>query len=482
MSSKASISRRKFLQNSSKVAAGVAVASTFAGCATDQLVRTSAPAAQIFGANERINMAIIGLRGRGTSHIKAFGDMPNVRIKTLCDPDGNILDERADEFAKKHGYRPHTEKDMRKVLEDKDIDAVAFATPNHWHALGTVWACQAGKHVYVEKPCSFNLWEGRKMVEAARKYNRIVEVGFQNRSIKNVRDAMSFLHNGGIGDVYMARGLCYKTRESIGTVKDGIGKDKGQFAVWGKKGVHYDQAYIDNVDYDLWTGPAKKQPFNYNRFHYNWHWNWNYGCGDIGNQGPHQLDVARWGLNKNEHPVTISSMGGFFGEPCDQQTPNTQNASFKYADGTILEFGVRGLKTNYEDGIRVGNVFYGTKGWMHVNGGNWKTYFGYGENAEPGPSNKEAGEFADPSDPTGAGGGGHFGNFIAALRGKAKLTCDILEGHYSTALAHLANVSYRSGKMLTFDGANEKVVGDAEANKFLRRQHNRAPYVINNNV
>jgi len=440
------------------------------------------PGRQVIGANERINLAVIGLRSRGWSLAEEFMKIPNVRIGTLCDVDGNVLDSRVAEIEKQKGYRPTAHQDMRKVLEDKEVDAVVLGIPNHWHALATIWACQAGKHVYVEKPACHNVWEGRKMIEAARKYNVLVQVGFQNRSIANVRRAMQFLREGGIGDIYMARGLCYKQREWIGKVKDGIGTGpEYAYFVFNRPGENYTADYMAKVDYDMWTGPATLMPFNYNRFHYNWHWNWNYGGGDIHNQGPHQFDVARWGLGKTEHPVEISSSGGLYGPPSNQQTPNFQTANIKYADGTLLVFEVRGLPTNPEEGITVGNLFYGSKGWMSLDGGTWKTYFGYKN--EPGPSSESKDEIADPMNMAGAGSGGHQNNFIAALRsGKRQdLTCDIEEGFVSSTLPLLANASYRLGRKLTFDGDKELFVSDRQANALLKRQ-GRGEYQIPNRV
>jgi predicted dehydrogenase len=477
------ISRRQFLVRSTQTAAGVVTAGTLA---------SFAPAAQgrVIGANERINLAVIGIRGRGYGLLKDFAKLPNVCVKTICDVDENLFPERVKALEEIQDIVPSTEHDLRQLLDDKDIDAVVIAAPNHWHALATIWACQAGKHVYVEKPSSHNIWEGRKMVEAARKYNRIVAVGFQNRSIRNVRQAMKFLHDGKLGEIYMARGLCFKPRDSLGKCADGIGSGENyKHWIWGQKGINYDADYMSHVHYDLWLGPAPKRPFNYNRFHYNWHWNWDYGNGDIGNQGPHQFDVARWGINKTEHPVKISSSGGYFAFDSDQQTPNTQTAVFEYADGKILQFEVRGLyangesaiasgqETSKQEDIKIGNLFFGTEGWMSVNGGTWKTYFG--RKNEPGPSSEIAEEFADPMNLAGAGGSAHFVNFIRALRSgkKEDLTCDIEVGYMSTALPHLANISYRLGHKLTFNGAKEKFVGDKEADRMLTREY-RAPYVV----
>ncbi len=448
-------SRREFLIRGTQAAAGLVAAGSLASCEATK----ARPLAKgrVIGANDRINMAVIGIRSRGMGLANGFAGLENVHVKTLVDVDENLFAERVKKIEGVQGTAPGTAWDMRRVFDDKDIDAVAMATPNHWHSLGAIWACQAGKHVYVEKPCSHNIFESRKMIDAARKYNCLVSVGFQNRSIKNVRQAMQFLHDGGIGEVYMARGLCFKPRDSIGRKQD--------------------EPVPEGVHYDLWLGPAPERPFNRNRFHYQWHWNWDYGCGDTGNQGPHQFDIARWGLNKDEHPVRVASMGGYFAWDSDQETPNTQSSVFEYADGKILQFGTRGLFTNAEDGIKIGNLFYGTKGWMHVNGGTWKTYFG--RKNEPGPSNATAGEFADPMNLGGAGGGGHFGNFIAALRANNRkfLTCDIYEGHMSTALPHLANISYRVKRDLRFDGETERFIGDKEADRLLTRDY-REPYVV----
>jgi predicted dehydrogenase len=491
MSLKPELSRREFLARSTQFAAGALAAAALASCTSTD--KSACAAGRVIGANDRINMAVIGIRGRGMNLAEGFVKIPNVSIKTLCDIDGNLFAERIRKIEGIQGFAPKTSRDLRCVYEDKDIDVVAIATPNHWHALATIWACQAGKHVYVEKPCSHNVWEGRKMIEAARRYDRLVEVGFQNRSLQNVRQAMKFLHDGGIGEVYMARGMCFKPRDTIGKCPDGLGKF--EYYVWNEKAVCYDSEYMKKVDYDLWLGPAPKRPFNYNRFHYNWHWNWDYGNGDIGNQGPHQFDVARWGLNKNEHPVNIHSAGGYFGPPSDQQTPNTQMAVFKYADGKILQFEVRGLYTNEEaalfqakqdqkdlyekigDGITVGNLFFGTKGWMYLNGSNWKTFLG--RKGEPGPCSQAVEQAADPRNPAGSGADDHFVNFVKAVRsGKREdLTCDIETGFMSTTLPHLANISYRLGRDVTFDGKKEKFVNDWAADKLLTRKY-RSPYIV----
>jgi predicted dehydrogenase len=419
----------------------------------------------VVGANERLNLAVIGIRGQGGTHISSFlgmRDSKNVRIKTLCDADEATFANRVKQVKDRTGETPVTEWDMRRVFEDKEIDAVSFATPNFWHALGTIWACQAGKHVYVEKPATYGIWEGRKMVEAAAKYKVRVQVGLQNRSIPGVMQAMKFLHDGGIGDVFMAKGLCFKPRDSFGISADGTPPE--------------------SLHYDYWLGPCQWQPYNEKRVHYNWHWHWATGGGDTANQGPHQFDIARWGLNKNEHPLTIYSMGNIFGidpKECSQETPNTQTSVFKYADGKILEFETRGRYTHGESSmdIKIGNMFYGTEGYLEIDGGDWKA-FRKREN-KPFAGSGVGEKSNDPTFMAPPGGSSHYGNFIDAIRsGKDEdLHCHISEGYMSAALPALANISYRVGRELTFDGKTEKFVKDKEADKFLKRNY-RKPYIV----
>lgn len=439
------------------------------GMAIGGLGFSSKSYASIIGANERINVAVAGLNGRGSEHIEAFCDLKdkwNVRIKTLCDVDESKFAQRLKTITQKTGDNPATEWDMRKILDDKDIDAISFATPNFWHALGTIWACQAGKHVYVEKPSCHNIFEGGKMIEAARKYNVRVQIGFQNRSGKNLNEAMKFLHDGGIGDIYMARGLCLKPRDSFGIAPD--------------------SEPPASLHYDMWLGPVEWRPYNEKKGHYNWHWFWATGNGDTGNQGPHEFDVARWGMNKNEHPVSVYSTGGIYGidpKECAQETPNTQSSLLKYSDGKIIEFETRGRYTNDESsiGIRIGNIFYGTEGYLEL----------YGESATPWKAfrKREKTAFAgskegkikneDPTFMAAPGGTEHWANFLDAIRsGKDEtLNCDVQQGHYSCVLPHLANISYRLGRELKFDGKTERFVNDKQADALLTRQY-RKPYIV----
>jgi predicted dehydrogenase len=452
--------RRDFIKNSLLGTAGLAIGG---------MGFSAKSYASIPGANERLNLAVIGIHGRGIDHIDAWCKLiksHNVRLKTLCDTDEQFFDSRSKIVIDKGGGNPLTEWDMRKVLDDKEIDAISYATPNHWHALGTIWACQAGKHVYVEKPAMHNIWEGRKMIEAARKYNVRVQAGFQNRSITNVMEAIKFLHDGGIGDVYMARGLCIKPRDSFGIAKD--------------------SEPPETLHYDRWLGPATLRPYNEKRSHYNWHWFWDTGNGDTGNQGPHQFDIARWGLNKNEHPVSIYSTGDIYGidpHECAQETPNTQSSIFKYQDGTMLEFETRGRYSNGESSLntRIGNMFFGTEGYLELNGGNWKAF--RKRETEPFAGSKTGtGSRNEDVSLTGGSDTAHFTNFIDAIRsGKDEtLHCDINEGFFSSALPLLANISYRLKRELKFMGADmdqERVINDPEANAMLIRVY-RPPYVV----
>jgi predicted dehydrogenase len=477
------ISRRDFTTRVGAAAAGLAVGGEFFRPVVHADTR-----GRILGANDKVVTASIGIRGQGNSLKRGFAQLANVEIKTLCDIDANIAPERINDARLKDvpTFKPNFVQDLRRVLDDKDIDAVVIATPNHWHALATIWALQAGKHVYVEKPSSHTVWEGRKMVEATARFNKIVQVGTMNRSRPAVQAAIKFMKDGGIGKVYMARGLCFKPRLSIGKYPDGPmaatdpthsfiagGKPEAPSSIPGP----YTAEYLSKVDYNLWLGPAPTRPFNRNRFHYNWHWHWDYGNGDTGNQGPHQFDIARWGLGKQEHPVKVSSMGGYFGAEASQETPDMQTALYEYADGMILEFGTRGEHTPDEGGVRIGNIFYGSKGWLWLDesGRRWGSYMGeVGGKNEKGPGSDTPTEAVEPTGLT-TMEFPHYQNFVDAIRANdpKKLACDVLEGHLSSALPHLANISYRVGHGLTFDGKSERFVDDKKADQLLTREYRK---------
>jgi hypothetical protein len=300
-----------------------------------------------------------------------------------------------------------------------------------------------------------------------------------NRSRPAVRAAIQLVHEGGIGDVYMARGLCFKPRPPIGRYPDGplqAGESYRLNVEASQAEPVWDSTYLGKVNYDLWLGPAPQRPFNRNRFHYNWHWHWDYGDGDTGNQGPHQFDIARWGLAKNEHPVKIRSTGGYYGDPSSQETPTLQTSLFEYKDGKVLEFATRGGYTNDEGTQKIGNLFYGTKGWLWIDGDGraWQSYFGRKNEPGPGSAAPAGSSGSDPLVLTSIETP-HYQNFVDAIRANdpKKLTCDIGEGHLSSALPQLANVSYRVGRALQFDGKTEKCVGDRDADRLLTRDYRK---------
>jgi predicted dehydrogenase len=451
------IDRRAFIRKSSAVSAGVMSGLTALG-------RPAQP-----NPSDTINVAVIGIRNRGKAHYGALSQIPNVKIATLCDIDQRLLPEAVAEVEELTGYRPRTETEYRKILDDKEIDVVTIATPNHWHALQTIWACQAGKDVYVEKPVSHTIVEGRKMVEAARKYNRVVQTGTQARSSFPTNQAIQFIRDNKLGQVYMAKGLCIKPRASIGHVQD--------------------SAIPEGVNWDAFLGPAPYRPFNLNRFHYRWHWFWDTGCGDLGNQGIHQADVARWALNKTTHPVKIQGVGNKFILDSDQETPNIQNLTFEYPDSSILHFEVRGLPSNTEGGITVGDLIFGSKGWMSIDNedvGRSEVRYGQIKLLPIGYSSyrEEAGPvFASESPATADAVLNHFRNFLECVRSRnwKDLHADILEGHISTSLCHLGNIACRLGRSLEFDPDRECFVDDQEADGYLTKMY-RAPYLLPESV
>lgn len=432
------VTRREFVKGTATLAAGAAVG-------IGALRRSSAAWA---GANDRIRMAVMGVNGQGKGHLNGFSGIEGVEVATICDIDERLWEPRAKEYFTDKGLKkPSFEYDIRKVLEDKNIDAISIATPNHWHSLATIWAIQAGKDVYCEKPLSHEVLEGRRVIEAAKKYDRIVQHGTQIRSSLGIIEAIQKLREGVIGEVYMARGLCYKWRDTIGKKPD--------------------QPVPEGVHYDIWQGPAAERPFRENRFHYNWHWYWDFGNGDIGNQGIHQMDIARWGLGVGL-PKHVSASGGKFLFDDDKEVPNVLTAQFNYPDegpmGKVLCFEVRPWMTNDEKGAKIGVIFYGSQGYMVIDSyDHYQVYLGKEET--PGPTRNE--------------GGDHKKNFIDAVRAhdKSILHAPPEEGHPSAALCHLANISYRLKRDLVFDPASETVTGDEEANKMLTRNY-RAPFVV----
>ena len=410
----------------------------------------AAPAVQTSGGKPGadIRVACVGVRGKGSHHMAGLQAVPGVKLVALCDIDAAVLDAKASAVEKRTKTKLKRFADYRRLMDDQEIDAVSIATCNHTHTLIAIGALQAGKDVYVEKPCSHNIWEGRQLVAAARKYGRMCQHGTQGRSSPAIREAVDKLRAGVIGEVYMARGLCFKWRPTIGR--------------------HADAPAPAGVDYDLWLGPAPARPFNPNRFHYNWHWNWDYGNGDLGNQGVHEMDIARWGLGVGL-PKKINAAGGHFLFDDDQETPNTLVTTFEYPEQKkLLVFEVRPWITNHEgfaEGAanEVGVTFYGSEGYMQVKYFDYKTFLG--KNHEPGPSAKAA-----PNE---------YERFVNAVRSRNRddLGVDIEDGFLSSCLCHLGNIAYRVGRTVVFDPASETFPGDAQANAHLSRKY-RAPFVV----
>ncbi len=445
-----SINRRRFIKKSMAASAGLAIGAPayIKGYAKNK-------------PNETINVAVVGIRSRGgyyyggTGHTANFTRIDNSRVTVICDVDENLFPQAVSDIEKLGGSRPETVVDFRELLDNREIDAISISTPDHWHALQTLWACQAGKDVYIEKPISYTVEEGRKMVQAARKYNRIVQAGTQYRSSRHVNQAIKLLHEGIIGDIYMGRGVVFGHRENIGRVPDSPVPD----------GVHW----------DLYRGPAPMIPFNENHFHYNWHWYWDTATSEFGNNGVHMMDMVRWGMKQFDHPSKISCSGGFYVWDSDQEIPNLQVGIFEFDDGRIMETEVRSLFTNREEEDTTGCFFYGSKGWMHLSGDGYEVYFG--RNNEPGPSVKKSDLEPDPLEE--AGIESHFVNFLECMRSRNRhdLRAEIEQGHMSTAMMLLGNIAYRTGRKLVFDGKNEKFVDDPDADRFLTRDY-REPYVM----
>ncbi len=484
-------SRRSFIKSTLAAAATVTIAGTKSS-------------GRVFGANDTIRVGVAGLNGRGGSHVGAFGGMKGVEIAYLIDPDTRTFAKHLKSIAKRNpSAKPQTIQDVRKALEDKNLDAISIATPNHWHALMTIWACHAGKDVYVEKPASHNIHEGRIAVETARRYKRIVQHGTQSRSSGRWAMMPELVKSGKYGKLLVSRGLCYKA--------------SGGWQTRGDIGFRPEKAPPSELDFNVWLGPAQEQPYHENLVHYRWHWFWDFGNGDIGNQGVHQIDIARWVIPDATLPKSVISLGGRIGFKDQGQTACTQISVFDYGE-TQLIFEVRGLPSKSYLGESVGNILHFEAGTVQ---GNRFTPKG-SDKSEP------VAKVETKRTRSGDEEGGHFGNFIAAVRSRKveDLNADIQEGHYSAALCHLANMSYRLGSQVPFeagpkalsgntagldalsrmeehlakehkikldvekltvgrhlkiDASSETIYGDAEANKLLTRNY-RKPFAVPDKV
>jgi predicted dehydrogenase len=446
----------------------------------------AASAMRVSGANDRVNVAIVGVGGRGSGHLRTYAGLPEARVAGICDVN-QAARERAQASLQRSGGAEKAKEfvDMRDAFADAGIDAVSIATPNHWHALSAIWAMKAGKDVYCEKPASHNIFEGVEMLRVARDTKRMLQIGSQHRSTPFKMRAMQALHGGLIGDVYMTKSNCFKRRASIGKKPD--------------------TPTPPGVDWDLFCGPAPLRPFNELRFRYNWHWFWDTGNGDLGNQGVHEVGIARWGLGDPGWPRSVYAQGGKFAYDDDQETPNTLLATFDFG-GRQLVAEVRGLLTGAEgfpiqrrggppaegavaaqaaavqkitsSGLRVnvmvGNLFYGTQGWAAMDNDGFQAF--------KGESNELVMEEVAERGPGGDTTGLHMKNFLAAVQSRKheSLTDEISVAHLSAGLCHLANISYRTGRKLNIASSGAGVPGivnDPEASKLLTREY-RKPYTI----
>ena len=436
--------------------------------------------ARAAGTDERIRVGLVGLGNRMASHVGSLAGLPDeVDIVAICDCDDKNLATAAERYPALAGKKLKVFKDERAMFDDKQIDAVSISTQDHWHALQTIWACQAGKDVYVEKPPTWCISEGRKMVEAARKYNRMVQIGTQNRSSANIREGMQKLHEGAIGKLYMARAISYKPR--------------------GNLGKHRPKPVPQGLDWDKWVGPAKM--VDYSSFHHHrWYYLSNFASGDVANQMVHDIDKIRWGLGLDGHPTTVMSMGGRYapGDTDDADTPNTQATLCKWADRDVLvtmEFRHWHTNTEAEMGDKyafqgekgqcVGDIFFGSEGYMVFP--NYYSYYTFlGPKREPGPCKTEAHVDAEKgyagnywkteSTP-------HFQNWVAAIRSRKHevLNADVEQGHLSASVCHLAKISCKLGRSVQLDAKTERFVGDSDADKCLTREY-RKPYVVPDTV
>jgi predicted dehydrogenase len=436
--------RRQFLEDSMfTAAAAVTAGATGSLLAQDAAVQSSSP-------NEKLGVAVVGVKGRGGSHIGAFAGRKDTEILYVVDVDREIGPGRVKEIGKRQlGKEPKFVEDLRTVLDDKRVDIITIATPNHLHSLQAIWSIQAGKDVYLEKPVSHNVSEGRRVVEAARKYQKICQTGTQCRSNPGMIQAMAFIHSGKLGAVKVARGLCYKPRASIGP--------KGDYPV------------PSSVNYDLWLGPAPIAPLTRKDLHYNWHWQWAYGNGDLGNQGIHQMDLCRWALGVNSLSNAVLSYGGRLGYEDAGETANTQVVVHDYGDKSLV-FEVRGLATPDYKGAKVGIIIECTDGYF--------VSPSYDGGVAFDKSGKQIAEFKEGTDDF------HFANFLQAVRSRRlqDLNADVEEGHLSSALCHMGNISYRLGEEVAAKEALTKVAGFKSQDKMGETMERTLAHLRDNQV
>lgn len=437
-------SRRDFIKKTLTASAAVSLGGVLPGF-------TAKSYGQILGANDRVNIGVMGVHARGLALSKNFANQKNCQVITISDVDKNSMSKCIEEVSKIQQTAPTGIGDFRKALENKNLDAMVIATVDHWHAPAAILACKAGKHVYVEKPCSHNPAEGEMMVAAARKYNRKMQMGAQRRSWPNIREGMEALHNGIIGRVYYVRGWYAANRPSIG-----IGK---QVAVpeW--------------LDYELWQGPAPREPYRDNILHYNWHWFWNWGTGEGGNNGTHFLDLMRWGLQV-DYPSSVRSVGGRYRYKDDWETPDTQIISFEFPDNMLMEWESRSCNGKFEEDSATGIVFYGENGSLVSSGWNAYKVYDLNNNLLREVRNVAPTAIGSTVDPSKTLDGSHINNFLDSIRSGTRLNLEIEEGFKSTLLAQLGNIAVRAGNIsFKTDPQNGHILNNSAAEKYWKREY-----------
>ena len=446
---KDSLNRRDFLKQAGAAGLGLGVAG-FA--AANSNAQTDAPAHRSIGPDGKLSVAVVGTNGRGKAHISCLSGQPNVEISYICDVDDRALAGGVKSVAKKQGTEPKGVKDFRKVLEDKSVDAITIATPDHWHAPMAILALAAGKHVYCEKPCSHNPHEGELLIEAVRKYQGVFQMGNQRRSFPNVQRAVREIHEGVIGKAYFARAWYVNHRASIGHGKP------ADVPQW--------------LDYELWQGPAPRRPYRSNLIHYNWHWFWNWGTGEALNNGTHEVDVCRWALGV-DWPSRVSSNGGRYQFEDDWETPDTQTIAWDFPEGKSVSWEGRSCNDYPVEGLDRGVLVFGTEGSVLIDSNNYKVFDRKKKLVKQTGEKEEA----DPTDPVSGSGISldrlHFTNFIASIRGAARPNSPVEEGHKSVAMLHLGNISWRVGRELHCDTANGHIQNDDDAMKLWQRDYEK---------
>lgn len=435
--------RREFIKKATYSAAAISFGGVLPGFAAKSY-------RNIPGANEKITVACMGVNSRGLAVASNFASQKNSEVLYVCDVDSRAADKCVDAVQKVQNKRPKGEPDFRKALDDKNLDALIVTAPDHWHAPAAILALAAGKHVYLEKPCSHNPAEGELVVKAAKKYNRVVQMGNQRRSWPNVVAAIGELHAGVIGRPYFAKTWYTNNRPSIGTGKE------VEVPSW--------------LNYELWQGPAPRRPYRDNLIHYNWHWFWHWGTGEALNNGTHMVDLARWGLGV-DYPIRVSSTGGRYRYKDDWETPDTQVINLEFDNNSLITWEGRSCNSRSVEGSSVGVIFYGETGSLVIESGNSYKIYDLKNNLVKEVKNDITVDARNVADPSQALDALHIQNFFDGIRKGTKVSSDMLGGHQSTLLVQLGNIALRTGRTLNIDPKNGHILNDKEAMKYWTREY-----------